>query len=286
MSTSVSDPGTSVSAMDRSPGEAIMAGFSLVAADNAGLGPTLRAAARKASDEFVASIESAPLHSRERQYLNELRMAAVSFAAGLTRRQHERAQRIAAAEEERELNIRRIVQTQRIGGVLRGGLQLLALGGFTYAFVSAVFSVKMIKGETVGLHREYAALATALASTLIGSFFKAWYTNLRIGQVDKRYKQALREAKDVYHCEAVQEYEYAAQEANLAWTKFTGKPPAITDAFRVLIVGLLAGDRDIEAVQIQSAAKIEAEMEGNRDPMEGPITSQAADRSPVSELRT
>jgi hypothetical protein len=269
---------TSVSAMDRSPGEAIMAGFSLVAADNAALGPTLRGAARKAAEEFVASIEAVPDHGRERQYLNELRMAAVSFAAGLTRRQHERAQRIAAAEEERELNIRRIVQTQRLGGILRGGLQLLALGGFTYAFVSAAFSIRMMRGETVGLHREYAALATALASTLLGSFFKAWYTNLRINQVDKRYKKALREAKDIYHAEAVQEYEYAAQEANLAWTKFTGKPPAITDAFRVLIVGLLAGDRDLEAVQAKSAAKIEEEMEGLQDPMDQSLESVEGER--------
>src|SRR5262249_44606345 len=88
--------------------------------------------------------------------------------------------------------------------------------------------------------------ATALASSLIGSFFKAWYTGWRINQVDKRYKDALREAKEIYHAEAVQEYEFAAQEANLAWQKITGKPPAITDAFRVLILGLLAGERDME----------------------------------------
>ena len=80
----------------------------------------------------------------------------------------------------------------------------------------------------------------ALASSLIGSFFKAWYTGWRINQVDRRYKQCLRQAKEMYHMEAVQEYELAAQEANLAWQKFTGRPPAITDAFRVLIVGLLS----------------------------------------------
>ncbi len=266
-----------------------MAGFSLVAADNPALGPTLRAAARQASAEFIASIESAPAHSRERQYLNELRMAAVSFAAGLTRRQHERAQRVQAAEEERELNIRRIVQTQRLGGILRGGLQLLVLGGFTYAFIRAVFSLKLMEGETIGLHREYAALATALASTLLGSFLKAGWTNFRINQVDRRYKRALREAKDIYHAEAVQEYEYAAQEANLAWTKFTGKPPAITNAFRVLILGLLAGDRDIEAVQAESAAKIGAEMEGVQDPMEtlpAGLTSDGSDPARASHIQT
>ena len=96
-----------------------MAGFSLVATDNPALGPALRTAARRAADEFVASVELAPRGSRERQYLDELLMAAVSFAAGLTRRQQERNQRVQAAEEERKLNFRRIVQTQRLGGAPR-----------------------------------------------------------------------------------------------------------------------------------------------------------------------
>ena len=45
---------------------------------------------------------------------------------------------------------------------------------------------------------------------------------------------ALREAKEIYHAEAVQEYEFAAQEANLAWQKFTGKPPAIVGSLPLI----------------------------------------------------
>jgi hypothetical protein len=233
-----------LTAIDHSPGEAIMAGFSLVAADNPSLGPALRAAARKAADEFVAAVEHAPRGTRERQYLDELLMAAVSFAAGLTRRQQERNQRVQAAEEERKLNFRRVVQTQRLGGILRGGIQLLLLGGFAYFLVRAVFGTRWMPiSESGNAPRDYTALATALASSLIGSFVKAWYTGWRINQVDRRYKDALREAKEIYHAEAVQEYEFAAQEANLAWQKFTGRAPAITDAFRVLILGLLAGEK-------------------------------------------
>lgn len=232
-----------------------MAGFSLVAADNPSMGPSLRAAARRAADEFVASVEAAPERSRERQYLNELLMAAVSFAAGLSRRQQERTQRVIAAEEERKLNFRRIVQSQRLGGILRGGIQLLVLGGFTYFFIRGLFPSRWLSAESTASHRDYPALAAAFASSLIGSFFKAFYTGWRINQVDQRYKQALREAKEIYHAEAVQEYEFAAQEANLAWQKYTGKPPAITEAFRVLIVGLLAGDKERAEAKVSAKRK-------------------------------
>jgi hypothetical protein len=129
-----------------------------------------------------------------------------------------------------------------------------------------------------------------MASSLIGSFFKAWYTGWRISQVDRRYKDALREAKEIYHAEAVQEYEFAAQEANLAWQKYTGKPPAITDAFRVLILGLLAGDREDKKLAEQIAAasspsRVDDEIETD-GPVDGAlpadITSAAATpRSPA-----
>src|SRR5438552_4184782 len=124
-------------ASDIAPGEAIMAGFSMVAADNAALGPTLCAAARKAAEEFTTCVDSFPTGTRQRQYLQELLLAAVSFAAGLTRRQHERAQRIRTAEEERDFNFKRIIQTQRASGILKGGVQLLVLGGFAYYLVNA-----------------------------------------------------------------------------------------------------------------------------------------------------
>ncbi|HEY3245971.1 MAG TPA: hypothetical protein VGM03_21725 [Phycisphaerae bacterium] len=231
-----------LSATDIGPGEAIMAGFSMVAADNDALGPTVRVAARKAADEFTSSVEVFPLGSRDRQYLDELLMAAVSFAAGLTRRQQERAARINTAEDEREFNFKRIVQTQRTTGVLKGGVQLLVLGGFAYAIVNAMFSLKALESGAPGLDPRYASIATALASALIGSFFKAWWTGRRVDQIHEKYRDALREAKCIYAVEATQEYEFAAQEANLAWQKFTGKAPPMTDAFRVLVVGLLSSE--------------------------------------------
>lgn len=227
-----------------------MAGFSLVAADNPALGPALRSAARRAADEFVNSVENTPRDTAEGQYLRELLMAAVSFAAGLTRRQQERTQRIAAAEQERNFNFRRIAQTQKLGGMLKGGLQLLVLGGFAFAAVSALFSVAEIRGRTPGVDQKYASLATALASGLLGGFLKAWYTGWQLDRVDRKHKLDLRQAKHIYHREAVQEYEYAAQEANLAWQRYTGQPPPMTDAFRVLVLGLLAG----EGEQVKSAA--------------------------------
>jgi len=232
---------TELHATDKSPGEAIMAGFSLVAADNPALGATLRAAARKAADEFTGSIEAFPSGSRERQYLSELLMAAVSFSAGLARRQQERAQRIQAAEEERQFNFQRIVQTQRLDGIFKGGVQLLALGGLAYAMVSLIID----RGMFTGLDRQYASLATALASALIGSFCKAWWTGWRIDRIHDKYRNALRDAKLIYLAEAKQEYEFAAQEANLAWQKLTGRNPPVTDAFRVLIFSLL-GDGECE----------------------------------------
>lgn len=231
-----------LAATDIGPGEAIMAGFSMVAADNEALGPAVRTAARKATEEFTSSVETFPVGSRDRQYLDELLMAAVSFAAGLTRRQQERTARIQAAEEEREFNFKRIVQTQRTSGILKGGVQLLLLGGFAYAIVKAMFSLKALESGTPGLDPKYASIATALASALIGSFFKAWWTGRRVDQIHDKYREALREAKCIYSVEATQEYEFAAQEANLAWQKFTGKAPPMTDAFRVLVVGLLSSE--------------------------------------------
>lgn len=234
-----------LNADDIAPGEAIMAGFSMVAADNESLGPTLRAAARKAADEFKATIESFPPGTRERHYVEELLLAAVSFAAGLARRQQERSQRIVTAEQEREFNFKRIVQTQRATGILKGGVQLLLLGGFAYALVNAVFGYRLMEEQDD--KRRFVSLATALASALIGSFFKAWYTGTRIDQVDHKYRDALKEAKQIYMQDATQEYEFAAQEANLAWKKFTGRPPPMTDAFRVLVLGLLGSDAPEES---------------------------------------
>ncbi len=243
MSTSI-DSSSKTITIDRGPGQAIMAGFCFVAADNPALGSTLREAAKHASQEFTAAIEATSRDSREGEYLRELLMTAVSFAAGLTRRQQERSQRIQAADQERDLNFKRIVQTQRLGGILRGGLQIFALGGFTYALVGAIFSRHWLDDQAAGAHREYVSLATALASALIGSFFKAWWTGYRIDQVDAKYKGALKEAKDIYLREATQEYEFAAQEANLAWQRFTGKTPPMTDAFRILILSLLTGEKE------------------------------------------
>ncbi len=236
-----------LAAADITPGEAIMAGFSMVAADNPALGETIRAAARAAAAEFRGLVSSFEDGSRERKYVSELLMCAVSFAAGLARRQAERAHRVEAAEQERALNFKRIVQTQRTSGILKGGVQLLLLGGFAYAIVKTIIGIKVLEGEATKLDAQYASLATAMASALIGSFIKAWWTGRSIGQVDRHYKDALREAKCIYAVEARQEYELAAQEANLAWQKFTGKKPPMTDAFRVLVLGLLAGDEAVEA---------------------------------------
>jgi hypothetical protein len=218
-----------------------MAGFSFVAADNPSLGPTLRDAARSASREFTSAVEEVPRDTVEGQYLRELLMAAVSFAAGLTRRQQERAARIAVAEQDRELDFRRIIQTQRLGGVLRGGIQLLVLGGFVYALVNTIFSARVLAGHDPNVNPGFASLATALASALIGGFAKAWWMGYKVDRVEKRYKEELAEAKRIYLREATQEYEYAAQEANLAWHRLTGEEPPMTDAFRVLILSLLAG---------------------------------------------
>src|SRR5262249_30762901 len=157
----------------------------------AALGPTLREAARKAADEFTSCVGAFPKCTRDRQYLDELLLAAVSFAAGLARRQQERAARVGAAEQEREFNFKRIIQTQRASGIFKGGVQLLVLGGFSYALVNAVFGFK-IMDETREMRHQYTSLAAALASALIGAFFKSWWTGLRIDQVDKRYKDALR----------------------------------------------------------------------------------------------
>lgn len=261
---------TPAGTLDRGPGLAIMAGFSLVAADNPVLGQTLRTAARRASEEFTAVIEGTPRDTPEGQYLRELLMAAVSFAAGLTRRQQERAQRIQTAEHERNFNFKRIAQTQKWGGMLKAGIQLLALGGFAYALVGAIFSSRWLQGRTQGMHREYSAMATALAFALIGGFLKSWYTSWRMDQVDKKYKRDMLEAKTIYLREATQEYEYAAQEASLAWQRYTGRSPPVTDAFRVLILGLLTGEQQMEGERerrgdTETQGHGDAGTEGQRD---------------------
>lgn len=186
------------------------------------------------SDEIMNRFEAG---SREHFYLIELRMIGAALAQGMTQRSRTRCERLSGAKQEREISMQRIVQTQTLIGVLRGGVQITLIGGFAYAIVESFFHLPFVQSfMTEKTEKNFASLATALGSALVGSFFKAWWIGYQVNLIARKYDAEVRRINRDYAESVKQEYAVAAQEANLAWRRFTGRDPDVTSAFHELLM--------------------------------------------------
>lgn len=221
------------------PDVAIEWGFNLYLADNTAETTEVGRSARRALREFERFVVRFPEHSPERLYLAKLRMAATSFARGIARRKEALASRLEAAREAKQSRILAFAHGERLAGFVKGGLQLLLLGGFSYALVRALLLLPFLGAHVAGFEPQYASLATALGSTLLGSFLKSWFLNRRVHHVFAGFEDELRRADREYAESVIREYELAAQFAFHSWTQLTDEPAPMTAAFQNLLLSVM-----------------------------------------------
>ncbi len=224
-----------IAAKDIYPVVAVEAGYNLYLADNCE-DPELRNSARISAKNFNKMMNSFPEKSAEGLYCLNLRMAANSLARGIQTRKYSLNKKIAAADQMRKDMIKRIAETEKFIGFLRGGLHLLLLGGFGYFLVRAVF-----KGQTqaVGIDPKYASIAFALALALIGACVKSRIMAKKVQNAFSEYTKAITNANDQYAQSVVVEYKLAAETAKLAWKELTGCEPPMTSGFHRLLISVM-----------------------------------------------
>lgn len=223
-------------ARDISPMTAIEAGYNLYLAQYCDPHSPLGESARKAVSHFEALLELFEQHSPQGVYCLQLRLAANSLARGIERRKKTLQSALDAIEAEKDDVIKRLAQTEGWWGILRGGAQILALGGFGYALVRALFSLPTLTEGTAGMNEGFAALATGLGTALIGSFLKAKYMARHLLKVFKQYSDAIRDAHAQYAASVQGEYRLAAETAHIAWTALTGEKPPTSSEFHLMLM--------------------------------------------------
>jgi hypothetical protein len=229
-----------IAASDLMPDDAISWGYNLFLAEWCEK-PLLRQSASEVVqvyEQFIAQFEKG---SKEWWYCSRVRGAANSLARGIARRRKTHTERIAAAEQEKADMIARLSETERWWGLLKGGIRLLLLGGFSYAIVRAIFTLPRLAQQTTGLHEQYAAIATALAIALIGSFIRWRIMLRRMFRVFRIYAQAISDANEEYSKSALVEYRFAAESAVQAYEQLTGHKSPVTAGLNNLLQDLIQG---------------------------------------------
>lgn len=250
-----------IAARDIYPMVAVEAGYNLYLADNCE-GSALRKSGQVAVKQFNNMMSFFPENSAEGIYCLHLRMAANSLARGIATRKRNLSKSIAAAEQKKDDMIRRIAEIEKHVGFLKGGCQLLAIGGFGYIvvmlvfwIVKALFEIPELETEAGGAGSQYASIAFALALALIGSFLKSRIMAKRVLSVFNEYTEAITRANNEYTQSVIMEYKLAAETANLAWKEFTGSDPPMTRSFHNLLIGIMgAEDQDIGSMTGEEAA--------------------------------
>lgn len=223
------------------PEMTILYGYSLYLLDHANESPALHRDAQRSVREFNSLANSFPKGSPGRCFCMEVRMAAAALARGIASRKRILNEKIRAAEQKKEDMIRRMGQKERLVGFLRAGLRLAILGGFSYAFVRAFIHLPALEGETGA--EKFAAIATALAVTLLGSCIRAAIITRRMEKVFTEYDEALNVANEKYIRSVTMQYKLAAETAEMAWKEMTDEPPPMTSSFKALLMGIVAGER-------------------------------------------
>jgi hypothetical protein len=231
---------TPVAASDLMPDDIISWGYNMFLAEWCE-NEVLRQSARevvRVYEEFTVQFQSG---TREWWYCARVRGAANSLARGIARRKKTHAERVAAAEQEKASMVARLSESERWWGLLKGGIRLLLLGGFSYALVRAIFAVPRIAEQRAGLQEQYASIATALAIALIGSFLRWRLMMRRILGVFRAYAQALSDANDEYARSVLIEYRFTAESAVQAYEQLTGHKSPVTAGLNNLLQDLIQG---------------------------------------------
>lgn len=224
------------------PETAIDIGYNLYLCDMC-TDPALAKSAKSAINQFNKIAATAGETSPEGMYYVKLRMAANSLARGISRRKQTLRDKLQAAHQRKEDMVRRISQTEHFVGILRGGFQLLLLGGMTYAITTAVFGMTGLELESTGMQAKSAAIASALGIALIGSFMNARFMARRILQIFAQYDAAVTTAQKAYARSVIKEYRLAVETANQAWRELTGSDPPATPGLENLLIGVMGGDQ-------------------------------------------
>ncbi len=223
------------------PNMAIEWGYSLYLVS--ALEPTseTRASALKAVQELEAMADTFPVGGRERWYMNNLRVAANSFAQGVERRKKSRHDSLEAAREEKDSALRRNTRDTRRGGLLQAGFKILLIGGFIFLMARIIFGLPQVQAKTEGADMHYLSLATTLSIALIGAYAKGWWTDRKMVALFKTYDSKVEKANEKYANDVVAEYQLAAETAEGAWRGLTDRRAPVTKAFEQLLLGVIKG---------------------------------------------
>lgn len=234
-----------ITAADLMPDDIIAWGYNMFLAEWCPQ-PMLRKSASEVVQVYEKFVAQFPEGTSEWWYCSRARGAANSLARGIARRKKTHSERIAAAEQEKADMIARLAGSERWWGLLKGSLRLLMLGGFSYALVRALFLMPKIANEARGLQEEYAAIATALAIALIGSFLRWRLMMQRMFRVFRRYAMAISEADNEYANSVLSEYRFTAESAVHAYEQLTGHKSPVTAGLNNLLQDLIQGRYDIK----------------------------------------
>lgn len=216
-------------------------GFNLFLADTGRDGSEIRASAKKAVRDLETALSTVRPDSPSGIYITVVRMAASGFARGIERRKRDLMERKEAVRQAKDERVERLGRNQRFGGLLRGGVHLLLVGGFAYAVVRGTFQLPRLREHYGGLSEEYVSLASALGAGLIGSFFRDWWIQRELVRLFRNFEAAIERANREYVDSVVAEYQLAAETAANAWHQLTGEPPPVTPAFKNLVIGVMRG---------------------------------------------
>lgn len=233
------------------PFTAFELGYNLYLAQTRPEGSPLKQSAQLVVTQLTAYLTTFNATTPCGAYVANLLMAANGFAAGIERLKKILQSKLAVAEEELNQFLTKYTRGQRLVGFLSGGFKLLLLGGIAFYLATMLIStvgIHVMAGKESGsvspIDPHYASLATALGITLIGSFFKGWWSDRRISKALQKYDDASKLATDEYAAEALKEYQLAANTANTAWQMLTCIPAPTTRGMENLLRSIITGEDD------------------------------------------
>lgn len=179
---------------------------------------------------------------REQLFVTQIWAAANDLAKGIAGRKNDREAHLAAAKLKWEQEVKRNAQTEKFSGILKGGFQLLLLGGVSYLIAWLIFGSAKISDGRLAEHRENASLALALGSALIGSFWKAWSIGRAMRRIFHEYDEECEKAQSIYCQGAIAAYRLAAETAAFEYSKLFNCKPVVSQAIDNLLMHLLGSD--------------------------------------------
>lgn len=221
-------------------------GFALAAADEA-LESRTKREADEATTELIESMKQWPKGTRERLYVNTLRLAAVGLSHGLTTRVKTLVDVVTTKKRLYDEQMQEFVNSPIKGSLITIGYRLLMMFGFgTFVYVSArlLFSLPQMQREThVDVNTgqpQWASLAFAVGFALLGAFVKAWMSGRTVKKLTKEFEDDCKAARELFLGQAREQYEICADTCTAAWKALTNEEAPTTKAFERLLSTAMA----------------------------------------------